>query len=118
MFDGVQLKFCSGGGVVTPSKPLSPHKQLSPLSTPGFKMFLEISLNDPALQASFTATTSPSTTPSNPHKNFNPFGKLDDCTRKVLQNSQHFFQDNLSFMKIVDDAWGGLALNIAKPTTI
>ena len=54
--------------MVTPQTPLSPYEQLLPLPTPCFKMFLERSLNDPhpttPLQASFTATPSPSTTPS------------------------------------------------------
>ena len=56
--------FQGGSGVVTPSKPLLHYEQLLPLSTPCFKMFLERSLKDPPLQASFTATPSPSTTPS------------------------------------------------------
>ena len=61
--------------MVTPSKPPPPYEQLLPLPTPCFKMFLERSLNDPPppttpLQAPFTATPSPSTTPSPPPKNF------------------------------------------------
>ena len=61
--------FRGGAGVVTPSKPPPPYEQLLPLPTPYFKMFLERSLNDSPppttpLQAPFTATPSPSTTPS------------------------------------------------------
>ena len=58
----VRLKFSGWAGVVTPSNP-SPYKQLLPLPSPCFKMFLEGSLNDPhpttPLQASFTATPLP-----------------------------------------------------------
>ena len=53
----VRLKF-SRGGVMTPSKPISPYEQLLPLPTPCFKMFLE----RPPLQAPVTATSSPFTT--------------------------------------------------------
>ena len=64
----VWLKFSWGARVVTPWKPPPPYKQLWPLPTPCFKMFLERSLNDPPspttpLQASITATPSPSITP-------------------------------------------------------
>ena len=44
------IKVFGGGGgaeVVTPSKPPPLYEQLLPLPTPYFKMFLEISLNDP-----------------------------------------------------------------------
>ena len=67
------IKIFRGAGVVTPSKPPPPYEQLLPLPTPCFKMFLERSLNDPPvpttpLQASFTATPTPSTTSSPPQK--------------------------------------------------
>ena len=62
--------FCGGRGGDTFKTPSpSPYEQLLPLPTPCFEMFLERSLNDPPpppppLEASFTATPSPSTTPS------------------------------------------------------
>ena len=59
-----------GAGVVTPSKPPPPYEQILPLPNPCFKMFLERSLTPTTpIQLSFTATPSPSTTPS-PPKNF------------------------------------------------
>ena len=71
------LKVSGGGGGRGGDtfKTSSPYEQLLPLPTPYFKMFLERSLNDPPplttpLQASFTATPSPSITPS-PLKNVN-----------------------------------------------
>ena len=66
------IKIFWGAGVVTPSKPPPPYEQLLPL--PVLRSFLERSLSDPPppttpLQTPFTATPSPSTTPS-PPKNF------------------------------------------------
>ena len=77
------------------------------------------------LQASFTAKPSPSTTPSNPHKNFDhthmaefdciplyrpqlrPLGKLEivqeKCDKIRNLSSKTTYR---SFLKILDDAWG------------
>ena len=86
------IKIFWGAGVVTPSKSPPPYEQLLPLPNPCFKTFMERSLNDPPppttpLQASFTATPSPSTTPS-PPKNF-------DRTHKPYTESE--------FLKICED---------------
>ena len=64
--------FRGWAGVVTPSKPPPPYKQLLPLPTPYFKMFLERSLNDPPpphFKHLSLLPPSPSTTPP-PPKNF------------------------------------------------
>ena len=68
------IKIFQGAGVVTPSKPPPPYKQLLPLPTPCFKMFLERSLNDPPpppphFKHLSLLPPTPSTTPS-PPKNF------------------------------------------------
>ena len=57
------IKIFRGGRGGDTSKPPPPYEQLLPLPTPCFKMFLERSPTTP-LQASFTATPSPSTIPS------------------------------------------------------
>ena len=66
------IKIFRGGRGGDTFKTPPPCEQLLPLPIPCFKMFLERSLNDPTtpLQASFTATPSPSTTPPPPPKNF------------------------------------------------
>ena len=84
---GVQLKF-SGGvtGVVTPSKAPSPTKNFCLYPPAVLRCFWKNPLMTPTpttpttpLQASFTATPSPSTTPA-PHKNFG-----HTCGRQAIQ---------------------------------
>ena len=71
LVDWCMIKIFQAGRSGDTLKTPSPYEQLLPLPTPCFKMFLERSLNDPTtpLQATFTATPSPSTTLS-PPKNF------------------------------------------------
>ena len=109
--------------MVTPSKPLPPYEQLLPSPTPYFKMFLERSLNDPPppttpLQAPFTATPSPSITPSPPSKNFDhtlicfPVGKF--YFFDVFYTFLAFFSSNLgsSFSKKRFDSLNPIAYGI------
>ena len=84
----LQLRLCMirifrGAVVVTPSKPPPPYKQLLPLPTPCFKMFLERSLNDPPpphFKHLSLLPPSPSTTPF-PPKNFD----YTPCSSLFLQ---------------------------------
>ena len=67
------IKIFRGGRGGNTFKTPPPYKQLLPLPTPYFKMFLERSLNDPhtPLQASFTAAPHPIHHPfPPPPKNF------------------------------------------------